>query len=233
MKLDFIKEKRELVSTVLLGISAFLAVLVLIKLNSFFVTPAKAKSVVEDAVLQSKLEATDLDKYLADSKVIADELKKKNLFVPPPPKKHPVEEVWGILSNEVLIKGKWYKVGDMVGDAKIIAIEATQVRIEWDGREKVFAPIQASGPPDSGGKRPEVTDRETKPEGGAEVVVAGPERGPMPALGPMPDQSEMRMGFGSPEGRARMRERFENMSEEERQEFRERMRDRPGGRRQR
>jgi len=43
----------------------------------------------------------------------------------------------------VLINGKWYKVGDKIGDAKIVAIEPTQVKIEWEGKEKVFAPISA------------------------------------------------------------------------------------------
>jgi hypothetical protein len=88
-----------------------------------------------------------MEKYFVESKAIADELKKKNLFVPPKPKKHPVSQVAGILGDEVLINGKWYKVGDKVGDAKIVAIEPTLVKIEWEGKEKVFAPISAASAP--------------------------------------------------------------------------------------
>ncbi len=59
----------------------------------------------------------------------------------------------GILGDEVLINGKWYKAGDKVGDAKIVAIEAAQVRIEWEGKEKIFAPISAASAPNPGGPR--------------------------------------------------------------------------------
>jgi hypothetical protein len=69
------------------------------------------------------------------------------LFAPPLPKKHPVSQVSGILGNEVLINSKWYKVGDKIGDAKIVAIESTLVKIEWEGKEKVFAPISAKSAP--------------------------------------------------------------------------------------
>jgi hypothetical protein len=34
-----------------------------------------------------------------------------------------------------------------VGDAKIVAIEPSQVRIQWEGKEIVLAPIQAVGAP--------------------------------------------------------------------------------------
>ena len=38
-------------------------------------------------------------------------------------------------------------------DARIVAVEATQIRVEWEGREKIFAPLQATGQLDSGGSR--------------------------------------------------------------------------------
>ena len=215
---NYLKEKKESVSIVLLWFSVALGVLILIKLGGFFVASANAKTLVEKAFAQSKPDANDMEKYFAKSKAIAAELKKKNLFAPPPPKKHPVSQVLGILGSEALINGKWYKAGDRIGDAKIVAIEPALVRIEWDGREKVFAPIQATGSSGSGAK-PEMARRtEGGPRAGAEMVVVGPDRRRGPGR------------FGE-EGFRGMRERWQNMSEEERNAFRERMRERFGGER--
>ena len=177
MKLDCLKEKKELVSVVLLVASAFLAVLILVKVTGFFAASVKAESLVKKAVAQNDTDANDMDKYFAKYKVLADALKKNNLFVPPAPKQHPVKEVWGIFGNEVLIKDKWYKVGDTVGDAKIVAIGPTQVTIEWDGREKVFAPIDAAGSSQPIGSRgSKETAGASKPGGGsAQMVTVGPE----------------------------------------------------------
>ena len=222
MKLNYLKEKKESVSTVLLWFSVVLGVLILVKVGGFFVTSANAKTLVEKAFAQNKADANDMEKYFAKSKAIADELKKKNLFAPPIPKKHPVSQVLGILGSEALINGKWYKVGDNVGDAKVVAIEPALVRIEWDGREKVFAPMQAAGSSEPGGPRrgePEKASRTKEgPRAGAEMVVVGPDRRRGPGR------------FGE-EGFRGMRERWQGMSEEERNAFRERMRERFGGRR--
>ncbi len=222
MKLNYLKAKKESVSIVLLWFSAFLGVLILVKVGGFFVASANAKTLVEKAFTQSKPDANDMKKYFAKSKAIADELKRKNLFAPPQSKKHPVSQVLGILGSEALINGKWYKVGDNVGDAKVVAIEPALVRIEWDGREKVFAPMQAAGSSGPGGPRrggPEIASRtEGGPRAGAEMVVVGPggRQGP---------------GRFGEEGFGGMRERWQNMSEEERQALREQMRERFGGRR--
>jgi hypothetical protein len=140
--------KRDIVSVGLLGVSAFMGVLILIKVTTFFAAPARAENSVKRAAALSKPTAEEVEKHLAKSKAIADELKKKNLFAPPPPKQHPVKQVSGILGDEVLINGKWYKAGAKVGDAIIVAVEPTQVRIEWQGSEKGFAPISAVSAPE-------------------------------------------------------------------------------------
>ena len=144
MKLDYLKVKKELVSNLLLGVSAFLAFLILVKVTGFFTASANPENIVKRAIVQNNTDTKDMDKYFAKYKALADELKKKNLFTPPPPKQHPVKEVLGILGNEVLIKDKWYKVDETVGDAKIVAIGPTQVTIEWEGKKKVFLPIDAT-----------------------------------------------------------------------------------------
>jgi len=233
MKLDYLKDKKELLPIVLFGVSVVFGILILIKVTSFFVTSVKAESIVKKAMAQSKLNAKDMEKNFVGAVAIADGLKKNNLFAPPPPKQHPVNEVLGIMGNEVLIGDRWYKVGDKIGDAKIVAIEPAQVRIEWEGSEKVFAPIASTGSGGPGGRGgPEGRDGGGRgPEGGrAPMVAIGPGGGSMPGEGmggfPQLSQEErarMREGF---EG---MRARFENMSEEERQAFRDRMRERRGG----
>lgn len=178
MKVDYLKEKKELISFVLLGVSAFLAVLIFVKVTGFFTTSAKAEGLVKRAVAQNNTDTKDMDKYFAKYKVLADELKKNNLFVPHPPKQHPVKEVLGILGDEVLIKDKWYKVGDTVGDAKVVAIGPTEATIEWDGKEKTFAPMDAAGPSQPGGpKAPRTVAKRGNAGGGhAQMVAVGPQR---------------------------------------------------------
>jgi len=211
MKLDYLKEKKELVSVVLLVISAVLAVLILVKVTGFFTAPARAEKIVKKAV-QNNTDANDMDKYFAKYKALANELKKNNLFTPPPPKQHPINEVLGILGNEVIIRDKLYKVGDKVGDAKIVAIGPTEVTIEWDGKEKTFSPIDAKGPSQPGGPRgrgSRAVSKAGQPGGGsAQMVAVGS------------------AGRGGMEGFRGMREKFQNMSEAERDKFRAEMQER-------
>jgi len=88
---------------------------------------------------------------LEQARKAADAIKGKNLFIKEPPKENPVKQVDGILGNEAFIAGKWYKAGDKVGDAKIVEIRPTYVKVEWDGKTMNLAPIGAasepSGPP--------------------------------------------------------------------------------------
>ena len=231
MKLDYLKEKKELVSVVLLGLSALMAVLVLIKVVGFFVVSARAGNLVEKAIAQSDTDAKDTEKYFAASRALADGLKKNNLWVPPPPKQHPVKEVPAIFGDEVLINNKWYKVGDTVQDAKIVAIEPTKVEIEWDGSVKAFLPINATIPPPPKGSK-------TTARAGSEntgMVVAGTGRGPMggrdggrgPGGGGFGGRPGMPGSGGDP--REAMRQKFMNMSEAERQKAMGQMREYLGG----
>ena len=149
MKLDHPGLKKEVVPLVLLGTSAVCAVLILVKVTSFFAASAKAETLVERATAQNGSNEEEIKQIVAESCAFADDLKKANLFSPPVPKRHPVTSVLGILGDEALIDGKWYKAGDRVQDARIVAVEPTHVRVEWEGREKTFAPLQATGQLDS------------------------------------------------------------------------------------
>ncbi len=95
-----------------------------------------------------------LKQSLGEAKKTVDSLKQNNLFIKAPPKQNPVKQVEGILGQEALIGGKWYKAGDKVADAKIIAVAATQVEVEWDGKKTSFAPITSvsAGPADAAGR---------------------------------------------------------------------------------
>ena len=84
----------------------------------------------------------ELKAYTVRYTDLAGELKKKSVFAPTPKKSNPVKQVAAIFGKEALINGKWYKAGDRVQDARIVAVEATQIRVEWQGREKIFAPLQ-------------------------------------------------------------------------------------------
>jgi len=236
MKLDYLKEKKELVSVVLFGVSAVFAVLILVKVTGFFTASARAKNIVKNAVAQNNADAEDMDRYFTKYKMLADELKKNNLFVPPPPKEHPVKEVLGIFGDEVLINDKWYKVGDKVGEAKVVAIGPTQATIEWEGKEKTFAPIDAEDSSQPGGpKDSRATARAGEAGGSAQMVAVGSAGGPG---GVREFGAFMRERFQNmPEAerdriRAEMqerRERFMNMSEAERERFRAEMRERMMG----
>jgi hypothetical protein len=161
MKLDHPGLKKEVIPLVLLGASAVCAVLILVKTTSFFAASAKAENLLKRAAAQNGSNDKGTKDVVAKSCAIADDLKKANLFSPPVPKQHPVTSVSGILGDEALIGGKWYKAGDRVQDARIVAVEATQVRIEWEGREKTFAPLQATDQLGPGGSRR--TSRSSRP----------------------------------------------------------------------
>ena len=255
LKDSFLRGKGQLASVLLFAASALFAVWIFVELAGVFTIPAKAEQLIQDAMARTELDEKEKDKYFAKSREIVEQLKKKNAFAPPAKKQHPVEQVTGILGDEVLIKDKWYKLGDRVADARIVAIEPAQVRIEWEGNEKVFAPISSgsssqSGP--SGRTRPERRGGEEPGRQRAEMVVVRSEQGqrpgPAPTGGQQPPEERPRADAGSlsnmrqrwesmseeererirAEMRAR-RERFMNMSEEERERFRAEMRERYGG----
>ncbi len=238
MKLDYLKEKKELVSVVLLGVSAFLAVLILVKVTGFFTAPARAENIVKTAIAQNNTGAEDMDKYFAKYKVLADELKKNNLFAPPAPKQHPVKEVLGILGNEVIIRDKLYKVGDKVGEAKIVAIGPTEVTIEWDGNKKTFSPIDASEPSQPGGPRSSrAAAKSSESKGGsAQMVTVGSAVRPMDL--PKVDIEKMKERFKNMSGADRDKfmavmkkseEKYKKMSDVERAQFKYEMIEKFGG----
>jgi len=134
---DYRKLKAQHFSVVLVGLSVLLAVLIVLKLGSLAWASAHLEK-AKDATKQSSAE--DLQAALELSKQRAEALKKKNMFMPPPPKPQP-PMVSGILGEKAFINGKWYKVGQTAAQAKILVIDAASVTIDWQGKEKVLTPM--------------------------------------------------------------------------------------------
>ena len=212
------QNKQKLIAIVLLGIAVLSGGMALAKVTGYFMASGRAQNIVKQAMAQSQSDPNRVDIQIAKVKPVADDLKRNNLFSPPPPKEHPVRDVLGIFGDEVWINGKWYKAGDTIADAKIVAIGPTSVTIEWDGNKKDFFPIQAQVAEDQksrGGPPTPGKDGEgERPEGGPGQVTVQIQGGPGP------DRMGMRGDFSA------MRDRFRNMSPEERERVFREMRER-------
>lgn len=214
MKRQFLRDRPESLAKALLAVAVLLGALTFLKIGAF-VNSSKARMMAAETE-PNHTGADDLQKVLAQTKAAADDIKKNNLFVPAPAHECPISGVIGILGQEALVGDKWYKVGDRVGDAKIVAIEPTKVKVLWDGKEKEFSPI-ASSAGESGDRSGRSGAR--SPSRGGRAAAAGARRTPNQGAGAI-----------SAADRQKLRERWVNASPEERQRFREEMRQRTGRR---
>ncbi len=152
-----------------------------------------------------------LETSLAQDKEVAEALKTKNLIAPPPPETNPISEVAGIMGQEAFINGQWRKVGDKVGEAEILAIGPTFVKVTWKGQESMLAPMGSAGGGGGGGGAP-------GPRGPSRMSSSrgGPPRPPRPEGG--------RAMRGLPEGMTP--DKIRAMSPDERRALFEKMRNR-------
>ena len=127
--------------------AALLGVFTVAKVAGFCVQRGRMQTL--GTLAQSERDPNRLKQCLGEAKKKVDSLKQNNLFVKAPPRENPVKQVEGILGSEAFIAGKWCKVGDKIADAKIVAIAATQVEVEWDGKKTSFSPMASvsAGPP--------------------------------------------------------------------------------------
>ncbi len=172
-----------------------------------------------------------LKQSLGEAKKTVDSLKQNNLFIKAPPKENPVKQVEGILGQEALIGGKWYKVGDKVADAKIVAIAATQVEVEWDGKKTSFSPITSvSAGPSAAPAAPGAPPRKEtgppppkSPKAEVAKVPAPPtEDDPLAWMGvklsPKVREKFLQMWNSMPDDqKAAAKDKWNNMSEDEKQ----------------
>jgi len=93
-----------------------------------------------NCLIQAEPNESDLRAFLATDQEIIDAMIGDTLLVKAPPQTNPVTEV-DIIGQEVLVNGKLYRVGDNVDDAKITAITARNVTVQWNGTSTTFSPI--------------------------------------------------------------------------------------------
>jgi hypothetical protein len=211
--------KRARVRVALLAIAAILGVLTVAKATGFFIASARAERIVRQAIISSAPESKALESQAAKSKLLAEDLKKQNIFCPSAPRENPIKAVLGIFGNEAYIDGQWYKVGARIADAKIVAIGADSVTTEWDGKKTVFRPIEAEvpappggpppGSPPSGPQRPPPRPGPPgaeRPDMAAAPPEPPPMHGPEGPRPPMPGEPQL-----SEEDRAKMREEMEKV----------------------
>lgn len=176
MQVRAIHRNRDRISWGLLAAAALLGVFTVAKVAGFCVQRGRMQAL--GSLAGSAGDPNRLKQSLGAAKKTVASLKKNNLFIQAPPKENPVKQVEGILGQEALIGGKWYKVGDKIADAKIVAIAATQVEVEWDGKKTSFAPITSvsagsAAPPAAAGGPPK-KEAGPQPPKTAEAKVVKP-----------------------------------------------------------
>lgn len=217
------------IASVLLAVALLLTALTFAQVAGYLAGPTQDVS-AQAAALGEPNDAA-LQAHLEESKETVETLKKTNLFVKPAPKEHPVKQVDGILGTEILVGDKWYKVGDKIGDATVIAIKSTEVMIEWDGQTKSFAPLAAATggtvgpstkPAPAVAKAPAAVGPVIKPEA-VQVVQAVAEEDPLAWLGVslsgrMRELLMEKWSSASPEDRERAKEEWNKMSDEQKEQ---------------
>jgi hypothetical protein len=221
--------KRERITLALAAVAVLLGASAFGKVAGFYVQRGRVQGAL--ALARSERDPNSLKRSLGEAKKAAETLKQKNLFVKTPPKEHPIKQVEGILGSEAFISGKWYKVGEKVGDAKIVAINATNVKVEWNGKETSFSPIAAvsaappgrpptaAGPMKAGGPQP------PKPPTAMPAKIGAPptEDDPLAWMGVKlsPKMRALLMekwGKASPEEREKGKEEWNKMSDDQKQQ---------------
>ncbi len=209
--------KRERITLALAAVAVLLGASAFGKVAGFYVQRGRVQGAL--ALARGEQDPNSLKRCLGEAKKTAETLKQKNLFVKTPPKEHPVKQVEGILGSEAFIAGKWYKVGEKVADAKIVAINATDVKVEWNGKETSFSPITAVSAAPPG--RPSAAMGPMKP--GGPQPPQPPEIKP-PKVGAPPTDDDPLAWMGvklSPKMRALLMQKWSSATPEEREKGKE------------
>ncbi len=234
MNTNYLKNGMWYGSRALFVASAVLVILTVTKVSGFMNSSGRITKVVTAAKAKNGHDEDTVKNLLAKGREVADQLKKKSMFVNPPPKPKP-PVCLGIIGSSAIINGKYYKAGDKVGGAEIISVGTKEVVIKWEDKEMKLVPFAvsnaspASRRPSSSGKSQKKPESGSKPtEVKVEVTTTF---GPRPGGGPGgPGGRGGFMGMSSEE-RQRMIDRYRNMSDEERDRFREERRRQFGGER--
>lgn len=142
MKTDFVKTRVVYVVRTLLILTAVLGYVMVRKVNAFVSNVDSIPERIEKVMSAGSDDGGKLKELKAPYTEAANRLKKKSLFSPPvSKKKNPVSIIDAVLGNEALIKGKFYKAGDKIGDAKIVSVSPKSVMILWNGKEISIHPF--------------------------------------------------------------------------------------------
>jgi len=168
MRIDLSDKKIYLTSLGLIILAAVIMAWTLARVAAAFLTAQSNPEITSALLAQNQPDPNRLKEHLTHYQQCADALQKKNLFAEPPEPPQPPKQCAAILGDEAFIDGKWVKVGDTVGaGAKIVAIEAALVKLDWNGKEITLAPIKvatSSSPEPSRSNSPAPPRREkTKP----------------------------------------------------------------------
>jgi uncharacterized membrane protein YgcG len=217
-----IRKYEHLMSKTLMGIMIVLGGLLLMKATTVIVYAKTSKTKVVSAFETAKKNSNAMELYRKRSADEVNKVMEKNPFAPEAQKPQP-PLLAGVMGDEVLVNGQWYKVGQEVSGAKILKIDPTFVMIDFGGKQQVLTP-QTSVDPNAGRNQGQGFTR-----GGPGGMGGGPggDRGGFGGRG------GGRGGFGqfgnvSPDQANQMRERFMNMSPEERRNAFRQMRENVG-----
>ncbi len=222
MSKDFIKNNIKYLPNALFAISVVFIVLTVARVSGYASISERIARAVDTAKSQDGNNEETGKELLKKDNETANKLKKKNMFVPPPPKAKP-PVCLGIIGSSAIINNKYYKVGDKIGAAELIAIGTKDVTIKWEDKEMKLVPFaqnnQSSG---SGGKRPssKPASKGDKSKDPSKVTIVN-NQPPRPGMGMSPGGGRggfMNMSSGE---RQALMERYRNMSPEQQNRFRE------------
>jgi hypothetical protein len=211
------KKTKAKISILLLVISVLLVAGIVVKGANYMVFSAKVPGLIAEATLHSKADPNETKKYSEKAKELTEELTKKNMFAPPPPKpQNPIKEI-NIIGDAVVIDGNYYKEGAEYKGAKILRIEASQMTYEWEGEKITIGPFGtvSSGSDEKKRRRDKKEEKVEKKNQPREENSERRRRGPRRRGGRRMSEEE--------------REKIRNMSSEERREYRRKMREERSG----
>jgi type II secretory pathway component PulC len=144
-----LKGNKEILSLTFLGCIIVFAALILLKITGFYSVCANTQQVIEQTI--ANFDAPRLDVELKKDREIVDSLSANNVFNAVPVSitaisQNPITEIRAIVGSSVLINGEWHKAGDSIGNAKIVAVEPTQITVEFEGRQTTYRTVDASIP---------------------------------------------------------------------------------------
>ncbi len=143
-------------SAALLMAALLPALAISVKVAGFVNSSARTDGLTRRVIEANRRDNHSLEESVAKSQALADALRRDNLFAPAAGKQNPVREVLAIFGDQAWVNNAWHKAGDTIGEARIVSIEPTLVRVQWDGRVDVFAPVGMDVPGDptrAGGSR--------------------------------------------------------------------------------